>query len=197
MDSSCTPTTPLHRPRFGAEGSGAIRQPQRRGFTGPVLVLRPVLRLDAIPRRPVRRYGFATNVSHRFVLRPSRELVDDPRRCRRPPAAALDVCREPQRPVRSGTPPLNHAGRTPGRRDERDHQRSSRPVVVRQSFTGDCQTGGALRSDQVIGQSFCGHAQMEAMGQVNNLIPRLAPVINTQSYDWRTTGASKTGWTRC
>ena len=53
-----------------------------------------------------------------------------------------------------------------------------------QSFTGSCQTSGALRAAQVHGRNFCGYAQIEAMGEVNNLIHSLAPVINTQSYQW-------------
>ncbi|WP_377973766.1 hypothetical protein [Arthrobacter ulcerisalmonis] len=53
-----------------------------------------------------------------------------------------------------------------------------------QSFTGDCQTDGALRLAQVQGTSFCGYPQMQAMGEVNNLIQSLAPVLNTQSYEW-------------
>lgn len=53
-----------------------------------------------------------------------------------------------------------------------------------QSFNGTCQVGSALRTAQVRGSSWCGSANMDAMGEVNNLIKSLAPVINTQSYDW-------------
>lgn len=53
-----------------------------------------------------------------------------------------------------------------------------------QSITGPCETGSALRQAQVLGTSFCGYAQMQAMGAVNNFIEGLAPVINTQSYRW-------------
>jgi hypothetical protein len=53
-----------------------------------------------------------------------------------------------------------------------------------QSYTGDCQTTGALRRAQVEGTAFCGYAQMQAMGEVNNLIHSLAEVLNTQSYEW-------------
>jgi hypothetical protein len=53
-----------------------------------------------------------------------------------------------------------------------------------QSFSGPCQTSNALRQAQVLGSKFCGYAQMQAMGEVNNLIKSLAPVINTQSYQW-------------
>ncbi|GAB4047212.1 hypothetical protein [Catellatospora paridis] len=53
-----------------------------------------------------------------------------------------------------------------------------------QSFTGPCQSSGVLREAQTKGSSFCGHAQIEAMGQVNKFIHSLARVINTQSYKW-------------
>lgn len=53
-----------------------------------------------------------------------------------------------------------------------------------QSFTGDCPASSALREAQTKGTAFCGYNQMEAMGEVNNLILKLAPVINTQSYQW-------------
>lgn len=53
-----------------------------------------------------------------------------------------------------------------------------------QSFTGPCQSGSVLRTAQVQGSSFCGAAQVQAMGEVNNLVHSLAPVINTQSYQW-------------
>ena len=53
-----------------------------------------------------------------------------------------------------------------------------------QPFSGSCQASSALRQAQVQGSKFCGYAQMEAMGEVNNLILDLAPVINTQSYQW-------------
>lgn len=53
-----------------------------------------------------------------------------------------------------------------------------------QSLTGDCRTSNALRDAQLQGTRFCGYAQMEAMGEVNNLIRSLAKVLNTQSYEW-------------
>lgn len=58
-------------------------------------------------------------------------------------------------------------------------------VWFNQSFTGPCETGSALRTAQVEGPSWCGYRQIQAMGRVNRLIERLAPVINTQSYRWR------------
>lgn len=53
-----------------------------------------------------------------------------------------------------------------------------------QSFTGNCQASSVLRQAQVNGPGWCGYPQDQAMGQVNNFIHRLAPVINTQSYKW-------------
>ncbi|MGX1793224.1 hypothetical protein ACWIDW_09840 [Microbacterium sp. NPDC055312] len=53
-----------------------------------------------------------------------------------------------------------------------------------QSFTGDCESSGVLRQAQTEGDGFCGAAQVKAMGEVNRLIHRLAPVLNTQSYVW-------------
>lgn len=53
-----------------------------------------------------------------------------------------------------------------------------------QSFTGPCRSSGALRDAQVKGRSFCGYPQIQAMGEINNFIRGLAPVINTQSYKW-------------
>ncbi|MFT3877024.1 MAG: DUF4082 domain-containing protein [Propioniciclava sp.] len=57
-------------------------------------------------------------------------------------------------------------------------------IYFNQSYTGNCQTAGALRSAQRQGSSFCGYPQIKAMGEVNNLIHKLARVINTQSYVW-------------
>lgn len=44
--------------------------------------------------------------------------------------------------------------------------------------------GNVLRAAQVDGVSFAGYSQVEAMGEVNAQVKALAPVINTQSYDW-------------
>lgn len=57
-------------------------------------------------------------------------------------------------------------------------------VWFNQSFTGDCQTNNAVRAAQTEGPSWCGYEQIEAMGEVNRLIHQLAPVLNTQSYEW-------------
>ena len=53
-----------------------------------------------------------------------------------------------------------------------------------QSLTGPCLTSNALRDAQLKGKEFCAYPQMKAMGEVNNLVHSLAPVINTQSYQW-------------
>ena len=50
-------------------------------------------------------------------------------------------------------------------------------------FGGPCGSGNAIRSAQVDGSYPC-KPQIEAMGQVNNQVQRLAPVLNTQSYQW-------------
>lgn len=50
-------------------------------------------------------------------------------------------------------------------------------------FAGPCGTGNALRSAQRIPNFPCS-PQIEAMGEVNNLVKSLAPVMNTQSYEW-------------
>ncbi|HEX7664799.1 MAG TPA: hypothetical protein VF407_09820 [Polyangiaceae bacterium] len=52
-----------------------------------------------------------------------------------------------------------------------------------QSLGGDCQTGSALRQAQV-NSGFCGKTQMDAMKEIDNRLLALAPVINTQSYDY-------------
>ena len=44
--------------------------------------------------------------------------------------------------------------------------------------------GNVLREAQVKGVSFVGYEQVVAMGEINNLVHGLAPVINTQSYEW-------------
>ena len=56
-----------------------------------------------------------------------------------------------------------------------------------QSFTGNCQTSNVIRQAQVDPTSTCGkqyRTNIDAMGEVNNLVTSLAPVINTQSYQW-------------
>jgi hypothetical protein len=57
-------------------------------------------------------------------------------------------------------------------------------VWFQQSFAGDCQGSQTVRLAQDQGEAFCGKAQVDAMGVVNNLIHDLAPVLNTQSYLW-------------
>lgn len=57
-------------------------------------------------------------------------------------------------------------------------------IWFNQSFTGTCQAGSALRVAEIVGPTWCGYPQIQAMGHVNNFIRSLAPVINTQSYQW-------------
>jgi hypothetical protein len=50
--------------------------------------------------------------------------------------------------------------------------------------TGDpCHYGNVIRYAEV-DPNFCGKTQVQAMGEVNNQIKALAPVINTQSYQY-------------
>lgn len=57
-------------------------------------------------------------------------------------------------------------------------------VYFNQSLSGPCQGSAVLRLAQVEGGSYCGAAQAAALGDINNFVKSLAPVINTQSYDW-------------
>lgn len=57
-------------------------------------------------------------------------------------------------------------------------------IYFNQSFGGPCPSGMAIRDAQTYGPEWCGAAQVEAMGEVNNFIHSLAPVLNTQSYEW-------------
>lgn len=54
-------------------------------------------------------------------------------------------------------------------------------VYFNQSLSGPCTGGNVFRQSQVVAD-YCGAAQVEAAGEVNNRIHELAPVINTQSY---------------
>lgn len=56
-------------------------------------------------------------------------------------------------------------------------------VYFNQSFSGSCQSSNVFRESQVT-PNFCGNAQVAAAKEVNNRIKALAPVINTQSYQW-------------
>lgn len=56
-------------------------------------------------------------------------------------------------------------------------------VYFNQSLSGPCGGGSVLRLSQVM-TGFCGAEQMEAVKTVNSRIRELAPVINTQSYDF-------------
>ncbi|MCU1424756.1 MAG: hypothetical protein JWM51_1047 [Microbacteriaceae bacterium] len=56
-------------------------------------------------------------------------------------------------------------------------------VYFNQSLSGDCQSANVTREAQVT-PNFCGAAQVAAMGEINQKIHGLAPVINTQSYEY-------------
>src|SRR5664279_1726048 len=48
---------------------------------------------------------------------------------------------------------------------------------------GPCLSSSVLRSSQLV-PNFCGIRQMDALKEINKRIHSLAPVINTQSYQW-------------
>lgn len=56
-------------------------------------------------------------------------------------------------------------------------------VYFNQSLSGNCQGGSLLRQSQVTA-NFCGQPQVDAAGKVNNQIHKLAPVLNSQSYEY-------------
>ncbi|NVM94403.1 hypothetical protein [Arthrobacter wenxiniae] len=56
-------------------------------------------------------------------------------------------------------------------------------VYFNQSLSGPCKSGNVFRDAQVV-PGFCGDAQVQAVKRVNTMIRSLAPVINTQSYEW-------------
>lgn len=56
-------------------------------------------------------------------------------------------------------------------------------LYFNQSFSGECETSNVFRASQVI-PDFCGQPQIDAVREVNNRIHELAPVINTQSYEY-------------
>ena len=66
-------------------------------------------------------------------------------------------------------------------------------IYFNQSFGGPCPSGMAIRDAQTRGSQWCGATQIEAMGEVNNLIHRLAPVLKRSP----TSGPSAAGWTPC
>jgi len=55
-------------------------------------------------------------------------------------------------------------------------------VYFNQSFTGSIVTGGFIRYSQYADPNFEGRALINAFGEINNQIHRLATIINTQSY---------------
>ncbi len=56
-------------------------------------------------------------------------------------------------------------------------------IYFNQSFAGTCTGGNVIRQVQ-IGSLPCAKPQMDAMREVNQRIQALAPVINTQSYQY-------------
>ncbi len=52
-----------------------------------------------------------------------------------------------------------------------------------QAFFGECITGNAIQAARANANWPCANL-IEAMGDVNNQVQRLAPVLNTQSYEW-------------
>jgi hypothetical protein len=56
-------------------------------------------------------------------------------------------------------------------------------VYFNQSLSGPCQGGSILRQSQVT-PNFCGASQVSAAKQVDSQIKQLAPVLNSQSYQY-------------
>jgi hypothetical protein len=56
-------------------------------------------------------------------------------------------------------------------------------VYFNQSMNGSCISGGIIREVQK-NPNHCGASQVAAMGEVNNRIHDVAPVLNTQSYEF-------------
>ncbi|MGY1831483.1 hypothetical protein ACI8AA_13810 [Geodermatophilus sp. SYSU D01180] len=56
-------------------------------------------------------------------------------------------------------------------------------VWFNQSLTGPCQGSNVIRLSQVQ-DDFCGAEQVAAAAEVNRVVHQLAPVLNTQSYEW-------------
>lgn len=56
-------------------------------------------------------------------------------------------------------------------------------VYFNQSLNGDC-TGGSLVRQVMVDPDFCAKNQVKAAGEINNRIHDLAPVLNSQSYEY-------------
>lgn len=65
-------------------------------------------------------------------------------------------------------------------------------VWFQQSLGGPCKSTQPVRQSQQLGEAFCGYRQVEAMEQVNKQIQELAPILNTQSFDWHAAEESQT-----
>ncbi|MGV9712245.1 hypothetical protein ACWDTI_16470 [Gordonia sp. NPDC003424] len=57
-------------------------------------------------------------------------------------------------------------------------------VWFQQSFGGPCKSSQPLRDAQRQGAAFCGNDQLLALREINALLRKMAPVLNTQSYRW-------------
>lgn len=56
-------------------------------------------------------------------------------------------------------------------------------IYFNSAFQGPCETGNIVRASQLFPDG-CAAPNVEAMGLVNHQIQQLAPVLNTQSYDY-------------
>lgn len=57
-------------------------------------------------------------------------------------------------------------------------------IYFNQSLNGPCQGGNMFRLAQIITE-YCARDQIDAVAEVNDEIHQLAPVLNTQSYQWK------------
>lgn len=59
----------------------------------------------------------------------------------------------------------------------------ARGLIYYNQDYGNCSAGSLVRQNQY-DKIFCAKEQVEAMGEVNNFLHKMAPVLNTQSYKW-------------
>lgn len=59
----------------------------------------------------------------------------------------------------------------------------ARGLIYYNQDYGNCSAGSLVRQNQY-DKNFCAKEQVEAMGEVNNFLHKMAPVLNTQSYKW-------------
>lgn len=86
-------------------------------------------------------------------------------------------------PAEISTPPLMTPGQVKGAAWASLIAEARGLMWFNNVFGGPCGSGNAIRSAQVDPGYAC-KPQIEAMGQVNNQVQRLAPVLNSQSYQW-------------